>query len=46
MSQRLEIWIIAQKWKTMNENVIEEEKKRKGREKDGESEKDENKKLN
>ena len=46
MSQRLEIWTLAQKWMTMNENVIEEEKKRKGREKDDESEKDENKKLN
>ena len=27
MSQRLEIWIIAQKWMTMNENVKKEEKK-------------------
>ena len=46
MSQRLEIWTIAQKWMTMNENVKKEEKKRKGREKDEENEKDENKKLN
>ena len=45
MSQRLEIWIIAQKWMTMNENV-KKEKKRKGREKDEENEKGENKKLN
>ena len=30
MSQRLEIWIIAQKWMTINENVKKEEKKRKG----------------
>ena len=27
MSQRLEIWTIAQKWMTMNENVKKEEKK-------------------
>ena len=47
MSQRLEIWIIAQKWMTMNENVKKEgEKKRKRREKDEENEKDENKKIN
>ena len=26
MSQRLEIWTIAQKWMTMNENVKKEEK--------------------
>ena len=26
MSQRLEIWFIAQKWMTMNENVKKEEK--------------------
>ena len=29
MSQRLEIWIIAQKWMTMNENVEKEEKNKK-----------------
>ena len=46
MSQRLEIWIIAQKWMTMNTDVKKEGKKRKGRGKDEESEKDENKKLN
>ena len=40
MSQRLEIWTIAQKWMTMNENVKKRRKKRKG------WEKDENKKLN
>ena len=45
MSQRLEIWTMAQKWMTMNENVKKEEKKRKGREKDEENEKDENRKL-
>ena len=44
MSQRLEIWTIAQKWMTMNENGIKEEKK-KGRKKNEENEKDENKKL-
>ena len=27
MSQRLEIWTIAQKWMTMDENVKKEEKK-------------------
>ena len=43
MSQRLEIWIIAQKQMTMNENV--KKRKKKG-EKDEENEKDENKKLN
>ena len=42
MSQRPEIWTIAQKWMTMNENVKKEEEKRKGQE----NEKDENKKLN
>ena len=26
MNQRLEIWILAQKWMTMNENVKNEEK--------------------
>ena len=46
MSQKLEIWTIAQKWMTMNENVKKEKKKRKGRETDEENEKDENKKLN
>ena len=44
MSYRLEIWTIAQKWMTMNENVKKEVKKWKGREKD-ENKKDENKKL-
>ena len=29
MSQRLEIWIIAQKWMTMNENVKKKEKNKK-----------------
>ena len=29
MSQRLEIWIIAQKWMTMNENGKKEGKKQK-----------------
>ena len=47
MSQRLEIWTIAQKWMAMNENVKKEFfKKRKEREKDEENEKDENKKIN
>ena len=46
MSYILEIWIIAQKWMTMNENVKKEEKNRKGRGKDEENVKDENKKLN
>ena len=46
MSQTLKIRTIAQKWMTMNENVKKELKKRKGREKDEENEKDENKKLN
>ena len=47
MSQRLEIYTIAQKWMTMNEIVKKEgKKKRKAREKDEENEKDENKKLN
>ena len=46
MSQRHEIWTIAQKWMTMNESVKKEEKKTKGREKDEENEKDENRKLN
>ena len=46
MSQRLEIWTIAQKWMSMNENVKKELKKRKGRKRDEENEKDENKKLN
>ena len=27
MSQRLDIWTIAQKWMTMNENVKKEEEK-------------------
>ena len=40
------MWTIAQKGMTMNENVKKEEKNRKGREKDEENEKDENKKLN
>ena len=45
MSQRLEIWTIAQKWMTMDENVKKEVKnKKKGREKDEENKKDENKK--
>ena len=44
MSQRLEIWTIAQKWMTINKNLKKREKK--GREKDKENEKDENKKLN
>ena len=44
MSQRLEIWTIAQKWMTMDENVKKEEKQRKGEKKDEENEKDENKK--
>ena len=39
MSQRLEIWTIAQKWMTMNENVKKEEKKKQNKN-------DENKKLN
>ena len=43
MSQRLEIWTIAQNQMTMNENLKKEEIKRKGREKDEENE---NKKLN
>ena len=30
MSYRLEIWIIAQKWMTMNKNVKKEGKKQKG----------------
>ena len=35
MSQRLEIYTIAQKWMTMNENEKKEEKKKqKGRDKD------------
>ena len=46
MSQRFDIWIIAQKWMAMNENVKKEGKNRKRREKDEENEKDENKKLN
>ena len=46
MSQRLEIWTVAQKWMTMVENVKKEEKQRKGEEKDEKNEKDENKKLN
>ena len=29
MSQRLEIWTIAQKWMTLNENAKKEEKKNK-----------------
>ena len=29
MSQRFEIWTIAQKWMTMNENVKKEEKNEK-----------------
>ena len=46
MNQRLEIWTIVQKRKTVNENVKKRrKKKRKGREKDEENEKDENKKL-
>ena len=48
MSQRPEIWTIAQMQMTMNENVKNEGKKkiRNGLEKDEENEKDENKKLN
>ena len=47
MSQRLEIWTIAPKWMTMNENVKKRRKKnRKGREKEEGNEKDGNKKLN
>ena len=47
MSQRLEIWTIAQKWMTMNENVKKEEKKTKRmREKGVENEKGKNKKIN
>ena len=47
MSQRLEIWTIAQKWMTMNENVKKEEKKKqKGQQKDEENENDKSKKLN
>ena len=46
MSQRLEIWTIAQKWMIMNENVEKELKNLKGQEKDEENEKDENKKSN
>ena len=46
MNQRLEIWTIAQKWMTMNENVKKEGKNRKGRKKEEENEKDENKKIN
>ena len=47
MSYRIEIWTIAQKWMTMNENVKKEEKKkRKGQEKDKKNEKDEKKTLN
>ena len=42
MSQRFEIWTIAQKWMTMNENV-KRRKKKIGREKDDDHE---NKKLN
>ena len=45
MSQRLEIWTIAQKWMTMNENVRKKRKKRKAREKDEGNEKDENKNI-
>ena len=45
MSQRLEICIIAQKWMTMNESVRKEDKKRKGRQKDEDNQKDEIKKL-
>ena len=44
MSQRLQIWSIAQKWMIMNENVKKRRKKRKGGEKDKENEKYENKK--
>ena len=47
MSQIPEIWTMAQKWMTMNENVKKEGgKKRKELEKDEENEKDENKELN
>ena len=46
MSQRLEIWTIAQKWMTVNENLKKRRKKRKGQEEDEENEKDEDKKLN
>ena len=42
MSQRLEIWTIAQKWMTIYKNVKREEKQRKGEEKEEENEKDEN----
>ena len=42
MSQRLEIWTIAEKWMTMNENV----EKKKRLEKNEENEKAQNKKLN
>ena len=44
MSQRLEIWTIAQNWMTVNENVKKEGKNRKGGEKDEENEKDKFKK--
>ena len=43
MNQRLEIWIIAQKWMTMNENVRKRRKKQKGGEKDEKKEEEENK---
>ena len=46
MSQRPGISTLAQKWVTMHENVKREEKRRKGRERDEENEKDEIKKLN
>ena len=39
MSQKLEIWTIAQKWITMSENMKKEGKKRKGGEKDEKNEK-------
>ena len=44
MSQRLEIWTIAQKQMTMNKNVKKEGKNKKGEKEDGENEKEENKK--
>ena len=46
MSQRLEIWSIAQKWMTMNENVNKEEKNEKDKRKMKKMKKDENKKFN
>ena len=46
MSQRFEIWTIAQKWMTLNKNVKRRRKNQKRQEKDEKNEKDENKKLN